>query len=106
MHETVMEVGNGFWIKIDANRVPVTVGKPYGIDYSLCLIDPRDNRVVCYDNAHPVTVGRPPSRKKILPNDHVHNSASVVPYNYSSAATLLIDFWRDVDEYLKKAGVK
>tara|TARA_R110000868_G_scaffold276599_7_gene536322 strand:+ start:3945 stop:4250 length:306 start_codon:yes stop_codon:yes gene_type:complete len=101
-----MEVGGGFWIKIEAVRIPATSGKPYGVNYSLCLFDPRGQRVVGYDNAHAVSVGRPPSRKKVSPNDHVHGAKSVAPYAYSSAEVLLVDFWNDVDAYLRKANIE
>lgn len=101
----IMEVGGGHWIKIDARRVPVTPSRPHGIKYSLCLFAPDDRRVVCFDNAHPVAVGKRPARKRTIARDHVHKGEQVMPYGYTDAESLLVDFWDAVDAYLKKAGV-
>lgn len=102
---TVMEVGGGFSVKIEATKVPPTEAKPFGIDYSLCLFTPGRERVVGFDNAHSVTTGRPPSRKRETRNDHRHEGEKVTPYAYSSAETLLEDFWAAVEAHLRKEGI-
>lgn len=101
----IMEVGGGFWIKIDARRVPITSSRSHGVKYSLCLFAPDDRRVVCFDNAHPVTVGKGPARRRTATSDHAHDGGRIVPYGYTDAGTLLVDFWDAVDTCLKKAGV-
>jgi hypothetical protein len=102
---TVMEVGGGFWVKIEATRVPPTEAKPFGVDYSLCLFGPKNERVIGFDNAHAVFSGRPPSRKRETRYDHRHEGEKMKPYVYANAETLLEDFWNTVEVHLKKEGI-
>lgn len=81
-------------------RVPVSTEKPHGIDYSLTLHGPEGERLVGFDNAHPV--GR---RRRGEPQDHRHRLRTVGAYDYSDAATLLADFWSAVDAVLRERGV-
>jgi hypothetical protein len=67
LDEVRIDVGGGFWVALRAKRVPQTVAKPHGIDYSLCLIGPDEIRLVCYDNAHVVREGK---RRGVAGNDH------------------------------------
>jgi hypothetical protein len=101
----IMEVGKGYWVAISAVRVPPTPTKPHGIDYSLCLLDPGGDRLICYDNSHSVSVGSGPSRKRSKTNDHKHERKSVKPYEYTNAETLMEDFWKDVERILKEEGI-
>ena len=101
----IIEVGGGYWVKISAKRVAPTAAKPHGINYSLCLLAPNGDRRVCYDNAHPVQSGRPPSGRMSQTNDHTHTRGTVTPYSYVSAEQLLIDFWADVERVLKEEGI-
>ena len=101
----IMEVGHGFWVELRAKKVPPTPDKPHGIDYSLCLLSPDGRRLVCYDNAHPISVGRGPAKKKSKTGDHKHERTKVVPYDYEDAETLVQDFWTDVERVLKEEGV-
>jgi hypothetical protein len=48
------EVGGGYWVKIDARRVPGDMARPQGIAYSLTLHEPGGRRVFGIDNAHAV----------------------------------------------------
>jgi hypothetical protein len=73
---------------------------PAGIDYSLTLHGPEGERLVGFDNAHPV--GR---QKRGEPQDHRHRLRSIRPYEYQDAATLLADFWETVDAVLRERGV-
>jgi hypothetical protein len=65
--------------------------KPHGIDYSLTLHGPDGERLVGFDNAHPL--GR---RKRGEPQDHRHRLRTIRAYDYRDAATLLADFWTTV----------
>lgn len=102
---TVMEVGGGFRVKIEATRVPPSKAKPFGIDYSLCLFSPKNERVIGFDNAHAVFTGRPPARKREARYDHRHEGGKMKPYVYESAERLMEDFWNAVDAHLKKEGI-
>ncbi|MEQ1706450.1 MAG: hypothetical protein ABL867_10850 [Rickettsiales bacterium] len=38
-------------------------------------------------------------------HDHKHKLRTIKPYEYSDAATLLADFWSEVDIVLKQRGI-
>lgn len=101
----IMEVGGGFWVGIRASLVPAGPERPHGIDYSLCLFGRGGERLICYDNAHPVAKGSGPGKRKGKHRDHVHKGTRVRPYAYVDAETLLTDFWDDVYKLLKKEGI-
>jgi len=49
----------------------------------------------------PLPDGRPRARY-----DHRHRHRTVRPYDYEDAATLLADFWAEVEAVLKERGVE
>jgi hypothetical protein len=102
---SILEMGEGYWVKIDAKVIPAEVGRPAGIAYSLSLHDPNGNRLVGYDNAHPVKTGTGPAARREPPNDHRHSGERVRPYPYTNAVTLLGDFWAEVERVLKEEGI-
>jgi hypothetical protein len=57
-------------------------GKPHGLDYSLTLHGPDGERLVGFDNPHPVGPQRSGS-----PRDHQHRLRTVRPYEYRDAST-------------------
>ena len=95
----VVDPEGGHWVRFTVTRVPATREKPHGLDYSLTLHGSNGERLVGFDNAHPV--GR---RKRGAPQDHRHRLGSVRSYDYQDAATLLADFWAAVDEVLRQRG--
>jgi len=96
----VVDPEGGHWVRFVVNQVPATPEKPRGLDYSLTLHGPNGERLVGFDNAHPV--GR---QKRGQPQDHRHRIRTVKPYEYCDAAALLADFWSEVDLVLKERGV-
>lgn len=78
----------------------MTAEKPHGMDYSLTLHGPDGERLVGFDNAHPVA-----RQERGKPQDHRHRLRSVKAYEYRDAATLLRDFWEVVDAVLRERGV-
>jgi hypothetical protein len=96
----VVDPDGRHWVKFVVTRVPVTPEKPHGLDYSLTLHGPSGERLVGFDNAHPV--GR---QRRGEPQDHRHRLRTVRPYDYRDAGTLLADFWGEVDAVLKERGV-
>lgn len=103
LNGSILDQGNGYWIKLEAWRVEVSEQIPHGIRYSLTLHEPYGNRILGYDNAHAV---KPPKKFKyagrILAFDHKHRHASDkgVPYEFKDAQQLLEDFFADVDRVL------
>ncbi len=96
----VVDPEGGHWVKFVVTVVPASPEKPHGLDYSLTLHGPSGERLVGFDNAHPV--GR---RRRGEPQDHRHRLRTVKPYDYQDAGALLADFWSEVDGVLKERGV-
>ena len=92
----------GHWVKFVVVRTEVTPQRPHGLSYSLTLHGPDGTRLVGFDNAHPVSGWRGPGARRRRESGHRHRLRSVGPYDYRDAATLLADFWREVDEVLKE----
>jgi hypothetical protein len=96
----VVDPKNGHWVRFVVTLVPVSPAKPHGIDYTLTLHTADGERLVGFDNAHPV--GR---QTRGAPQDHRHRLRTVRPYEYRDAASLLADFWATVDAVLRERGV-
>jgi hypothetical protein len=94
-----------YWVKFEVKSVVVTETKPYGLSYSLTLHGANNQRLVGFDNAHPIQQGRGPGAKRPIAQDHKHRFRTIKPYEYKDAATLLTDFWAEVDSVLKEKGV-
>ena len=105
MNGSIVDQGNGYWIKIEAWRIEANDDIPHGIRYALTLHEPYGKRILGYDNAHTV---RLPKRFKYagrrLPFDHKHRHASDkgIAYGFESAYQLLEDFFKDVDNVLQE----
>lgn len=96
----VVDPEGGYWVRFVVTKVPVSREKPHGIDYSLTLHGSDGERLVGFDNAHPVR-----NQNRGAPQDHRHRLRTVGAYEYRDAATLLADFWMAVDAVLREKGV-
>jgi Family of unknown function (DUF6516) len=90
----------GYWVKFIVNQVPSTADKPHGLDYTLTLHGPDGQRLVGFDNAHPIA-----GQRGRAATDHKHRLLTVKPYGYTDAAALLAAFWKDVESVMKEKGV-
>lgn len=90
------------WVKFEVKRVPFTPERPHGLVYSLTLHDPKGQRLLGYDNAHPITEGSGPGARTRIEFDHKHKGQRVRFYEYKNAETLLSDFWDDVNAIEKE----
>ena len=95
-----------YWVKFEVKRVEVTAKRPHGLRYALTLHGPGGERIVGFDNAHAVTTGSGPGARKKVAFDHKHRLRTVRPYEYRDAASLLEDFWEEVENALAERGVK
>ena len=102
--QTLFVDETGHWVKFIVLRTEVTLDRPHGLSYSLTLHAPDGTRLVGFDNAHPVRERRGPGTRRRRESDHRHRLRSVGPYDYIDAATLLGDFWKEVDEVLREGG--
>ena len=94
------------WVRFMVTRVEPTGEKPHGPDYSLALHGPDGERLVGFDNAHPVRRRAGPAGRVRGSHDHKHRLRTVSPYEYRDAATLLGDFWDEVYAVLKERRVR
>lgn len=101
----VVDPTGGHWVKFRVKRVASSPEQPHGLAYSLTLHDEAGVRLVGFDNAHPVRPTSGPSGRKRRRRDHKHRFHNVRAYDYADAATLLQDFWVEVDAVLKERGV-
>jgi len=106
---SVIDQGNGYWVKIEAWSVTPSLNVPHGIRYALTLHEPYGKRILGYDNAHAVKL---PQKFKFagqrLTYDHKHRHVTDqgVPYAFASAHQLLNDFFTEVDQVLRQARQK
>lgn len=101
----VIDPETRYWVRFIVTRVPARREKPHGLDYSLTLHGPDGERLVGFDNAHRAPGPRGGGRRQVA-YDHRHRLRTVRPYDYSDAATLLEDFWREVEAVMAELGVR
>lgn len=99
---------SGHVLKFEVRRVAPSDRVPHGMAYSLTLHDPTGQRLVGFDNAHPVShVG---SRFVAGPvqADHWHRTIDDPgrPYTFISAEQLLVDFFDEVERTLHDLNVQ
>lgn len=105
--QTLFVDGEGrYWVKFEVSRCEVSTRKPHGLKYSLTLHNEAGERLVGLDNAHPVGSTRGPARRAGQQHDHKHRLRTIRPDAYKDAATLLADFWTEVDAVLKELGAR
>jgi hypothetical protein len=93
----VIDEKAGYWVKFVARQVPVSEDRPHGLDYSLTLHNASGERLLGFDNAHPIKGGGGT-------RDHRHRLKNVKPYKYKSVAELVEDFWSAVEKILHEKG--
>jgi hypothetical protein len=101
----VVDIKGQYWVRFSVQGVASTPDRPHGLNYSLTLHGPDGDRLVGFDNAHAVRESRGPGGKSRGPLDHRHRMETVRPYRFKDAATLLEDFWAEVDKVLEEKGV-
>ena len=101
----VVDPDGNHWVKFVVKRVEPSNARPHGLSYSLTLHGPDGERIAGFDNAHAVATGTGPARRARDAHDHKHRGQAVKAYAYQDAATLLGDFWAEVDVVLKEKGV-
>ena len=96
----------GYFLKFEIRRVEPDDRQPHGLRYSLTLHDSGGQRIIGFDNAHPV---KPQGKfkKKSEAADHWHRTATDkgVPYQFIDVETLLDDFFDAVERGLIERGI-
>jgi len=97
-----LDASGQYWVKFDVKRCAVTAERPHGLKYSLTLHDEQGERLLGFDNAHPVREGAGPGARTRIEYDHRHSGERIRFYDYADAATLLADFWKEVDVVMQQ----
>jgi len=92
-------------VEIKASRTDVTPERPHGLSYSLTLHDFSGDRILGFDNAHPVAASKGPSGKRHRFHDHRHRYNRTRVYTFVDTETLISDFYNAVDQVLKEKGI-
>lgn len=101
----VLFIDEKHWVKFVIKRVEPSPERPHGLSYSLTLHDEDGERLVGFDNAHPVRYSAGPAGRARRTYDHKHRHRTIRPYDYGDGAALLADFWTEVDAVLKEKGM-
>jgi hypothetical protein len=89
----------GYWVRFIVHEVPASAQKPHGLDYSLTMHGPGNERLVGFDNAHAL------AGRRRAEHDHKHRLRTVRPYEYKDAAALVADFWAEVEAVMREKGI-
>ena len=89
----------GYRVKIEAQRVEATAGRPHGTKYCLTLHDEAGRRIYGLDNAHSTRRRRPE-----FDHRHAYGRNRLLPYIYTGPAQLLEDFYREAERIMRERG--
>lgn len=97
----------GYWLKFDIKQVAATEERPHGLAYSFTLHAPDGARLVGFDNAHRVPAKGARLKRAPRVSDHWHRTEHDAgrPYAFEDAATLIDDFFNEVERVLSERGV-
>ena len=97
----------GYWLKFEIRREPATSVRPHGLRYSFTLHAPSGKRLVGFDNAHAVPGKGSRFKEATKEHDHWHRTESDPgrAYQFRDAATLLDDFFNEVERVLADRGI-
>lgn len=103
----VHRYAEGYWLKFEIAKVAENEGRPHGLSYSFTLHGPDNRRLIGFDNAHSVPVRGSRFSKRQKAMDHWHRTGSDEgrPYAFKDAATLLDDFFNEVERVLAEHGI-
>ena len=96
----IIDPDGKYWVRFVVKQVPLSLDRPHGLSYSLTLHDETGARLVGFDNAHAAPAKK--GRARRVTKDHRHRLRTIRPYEYRDAATLLADFWAEVEAERKK----
>lgn len=99
---------DGYVVEFKIEETDITPERPHGISYALVLRPREGGRPwLRFDNAHAVSHRGGRYVKTPAAYDHWHRDERDPgrPYAFTDAATLLEDFWAEVDRILTEKGL-
>ena len=96
----------GYSVKFEIKRTEPSALRPHGLRYSFTLHAPEGERLMGFDNAQTVSPTRRYA-KRLVEADHWHRDETDRgrPYAFTDAATLIGDFFGEVERILTERGV-
>lgn len=96
----------GYFVKFEVKRTKPTEERPHGLRYSFTLHAPEGERLMGFDNAHTVASAARYAKRQ-AEADHWHRTKDDPgrPYTFTDAATLVGDFFDEVERILAENGV-
>jgi hypothetical protein len=96
-----------YFVKFEVRRVQPTAARPHGLRYSLTLHGPDGKRLIGFDNAHGVAAAGSRFHERPAMADHWHRTEDDPgrPYRWKNAATLIEDFFNEVERTLAGHGI-
>ncbi len=90
-----------FFAKFEVHAVAPSPEVPHGIKYSLTLHLRTGQRVLGFDNAHPIKLKKGRFVARATEADHWHYGPgeAVKQYRFQSPGKLLEDFWAEVEKF-------
>src|SRR5271154_3637566 len=82
----VVDPNGAHWVKMVVKQVAPSPERPHGISYSLTLHTANGESLVGYDNAHAISTGTGPGRRRNPTHDHHPRHSRTRPYAFSDAA--------------------
>ena len=81
--------------------------RPHGLSYSFTLHSPDGTRLVGFDNAHEIGTKGSGFARRPPETDHWHRTDKDPgrPYRFKDAATLIADFFDEVERVLNERGI-
>lgn len=106
-HGRIHHYAGGYWLKFEITKVQRSESRPHGLRYSFTLHGPDNERLIGFDNSHPIAVKGTGGGKRAVATDHWHRSPKdgARPYEFRDAETLLGDFFDEVERVLQERGV-
>lgn len=103
----IHHLDDGYWLKFEIKKVKTSKSRPHGLSYSFTLHAPDGSRLIGFDNAHGIAVAGSRYKKRLQATDHWHRTEGDIGrlYDFKDAATLLDDFFDEVERVLSERGV-
>lgn len=103
----VHRYAEGYWLKFEIAKVEENETRPHGLSYSFTLHGPDNRRLIGFDNAHSVPAKGSRFNKRQKAMDHWHRTGNDEgrPYAFIDAATLLDDFFNEVERVLREHDI-
>lgn len=103
----VHHLEKGYWLKFEITRGDASAERPHGLSYSFTLHAPDGRRLIGFDNAHNVPRRGSRFKRRGSACDHWHRTETDPgrPYDFKDAATLIDDFFDEVQRVLTERGI-